>query len=343
MANNYTFPAGQNTYVPSLTGNLIVDYSRNADRFPLLKYTIITKVEKQVGYYIKMANQSQVRVVHNPNDFVWADGNDAPKGTVNNQQFDFPQYTCQRFSYPFRLGYMAVDQAGWDILDQAAAYQAMQAMTARTDRVATVLTTGANWGANTATATALGGGLWSAATSTNPYIKLSLFTAVNNIALATNGAVQPDQLRLVLNPNAARTVATSQEFIDFLKQSPTAGPIFEGAGFWNARYGLPPTLYGIEVVVEDSVKVTSVPNATAASSFIYPDQSVVLLAKTNSIQGTVGGAFSTLSLFAYEEFTTEVLNDPLNRVFNGRVTENISTTLVAPESGFLITSIGTSL
>ena len=343
MANNYVFPAGQNTYVPSLTGNLIVDYSRNADRFPLLKYTIITKVEKEVGYYIKMANQSQVRVVHNPNDFVWQDGNDAPRGTVNNLQFEFPQYQTLRLAYPFRAGYLQVQQAGWDVIDQYAAYAAQQAMTARTDRVATLLTTAANWGANTATATALGGGLWSAATSTNPYIKLSIFTAVNQIVLATNGAIQPDQLRIVLNPNAARTVATSQEFIDFLKQSPTAGPIFEGAGFWNARYGLPPTLYGIEVVVDDTNKVTSVPNATLANQFIYPDQDVVILAKTNSIQGTVGGAFSTLALFAYEEFTTEVLNDPLNRVYNGRVTENISTTLVAPESGFLITSIGTSV
>lgn len=343
MANSYVFPAGQNTYVPSLTGNLIVDYSRNADRFPLLKYTVLTKVEKELGYYQKMFNQSQARVVHNPNDFVWQDGNDAPRGTVNNPQFTFPQYQTLRLAYPFRLGYLAVEQAGWDILDQSAAYAAQQAMTARTDRVATVLTTGANWGANTATATALGGGLWSAATSANPYIKLSILTAVNNIALSTLGTVQAEQLKLVLNPNAARTIAASQEFIDFLKQSPTAGPIFEGAGFWNARYGLPPTLYGIEVVVEDTVKVTNVPNATAASQFVYPDQSVVLMSKVNSLQGTVGGAFSTLSLFAYEEFTTEVLNDPLNRVYNGRVTENIAITLVAPESGYLITSIGTSI
>jgi hypothetical protein len=259
---------------------------------------------------------------------------------VNNAQHEFLQYTAKRWSYPFRFGYLAVEQAGWDILDQKTRHAAAQAMTARTDRVATVLQTTGNWGGNTSTATALSGGKWSAATSTNPYIKLSILSAVNYIIQQVNAALTLSDFKLILNPNAAKTVVTSGEFIDFLKQSPDSLPIFKGDGQWNARYGLPATLYGLEVVVDDTPKVTTYPNAASTTrTFVYSDTVAIIVAKQQAIKGSVGSAFSTLLLFAFEEFSTEVLNDPLNRVYNGRVTENISETLVAPESGYLITAI----
>src|SRR6185437_14199454 len=108
---------------------------------------------------------------------------------------------CIRRRLPKYLGYLSVEQAGWDILDQEARFLAMQMMTARVKRVHKTLTTSGNWGSNYDTATDLGGGTWANASSTSPYIRKSLAAAQNTITQQTLGVVQATDLYVVMNPN----------------------------------------------------------------------------------------------------------------------------------------------
>jgi hypothetical protein len=344
VADNYQFGAGNSTFVPAVQSQLLIDYTLAADRFPLWNYIDLYPVARTVGYFRKFQNQDQARDVNSPADFTWADGNDAPMGTWNNVEFQFPQYRTQRNAYPFRVGFLAADQADWDYIAVEAAHKAAQAMVDRTFRVANVLTTSGNWPTtNTATATSLAGGKWSAATSTNPYIKLSIMSAVNTIVEQTNGLVQYGDLKLIVNPNGAKTIATSAEFIDFLKQQPSSPEIFEGAGTWNKMFGLPRSLYGVELIVDFTSYVSTTPTTgatTGTRAFAYPDADAIIVTK-KPLTSVAGGYFSTLALFSYtpDEMAVEVFTDTLNRRYIGRTLVNDVPLLVAGESGYLITAI----
>src|SRR5262249_34238783 len=110
--------------------------------------------------------------------FVWPDGNDAPSGLWSDESFEFQQFECIRYAFPFRIGYMAEQNADWQILAYHAAIHAQQAMTARTVKTLGALTTAGNWPAShVATATALGGGFFNAGTPTGPIVKKGLMSA----------------------------------------------------------------------------------------------------------------------------------------------------------------------
>src|SRR5581483_2715636 len=205
MANSYVYPGAADTYVPSLSSDLVIEFSRNPNKFPLVEYIDYRIVDKQRGYYVRMLNDNQVRIVGD-NDNTWADAADSPIWTDGNDSFTFPQFNCVRRRQPKRIGHLAIDQAGWDIVDQASRFEAMQLMTKRVRRIHETLTTSANWSyglsggsSNYATATTAGGGTWSSASSTNPYIRKSLAYAQIAIEQATFGVVKAGDLCLVMN------------------------------------------------------------------------------------------------------------------------------------------------
>jgi hypothetical protein len=339
MADNFTFPGGVNTYVPQLHADLVIEYSTSPAKFAINKYINVRKEDKQKGYYVKMKNDGQGRYV-NSSDFAWADGNDAPMLTYGNDPFEFPPFSCNRWAYTKRLGYLAVEQGAWDVLDRASRLLAQQAMTARSRRVHTTLTTSGNWGSNYDTATNLGGGTWANATSTLPYIRKSLMAAFIDIQQATYSTIEMGDLYVVMNPNTAKVVATSQEFIDFLKQNPVALSIWEGQQQFRA-YNLPESLFGLNVVVDATVYNSALPgpNVTPVFAYSFPDNYACLLTKQQAIKPAAGGSFSTFELFCYEDMETFVYNDVKNRRYDLQVVENVDDSvnaLVAPQSGFLI-------
>lgn len=339
MADNFTLPGGgQNTYVPTLHEELIVEFSRNPAAFPINRYINLRKVDKMRGYYVKMKNDGQGRFV-NTSDVIWPDGNDAPVLTYGNDAFDFPAFNCLRYGYAKRYGYLAVEQGAWDILDQGARFLAQDGMTHRSRRIHTTLTNTANWpSTNTGNASSVGGGQWSAATSTNPYIRQSIMAMAIAIQKATYSAVQLKDLYLVMNPDTAKIVATSQEFIDFLKQNPVALNIWMGQEQF-AKYNLPEQLFGVNVVVDDTVYNSTLPGVTASNSFSFPDNYVCLLTKQEAIKPAAGGSFSTFELFVYKDFEPFIYNDAKNRRYDLQLEENVddsSNALVAPQSGYLL-------
>lgn len=346
------FPSQYNTFIPSTEGSrrLLVDFSRNPRDFALNQYvTIVPDVPEMIGYYTKMTVEERMRILSTSDDeHNWADGSDSPPGNESLESHNFVSFTCARKAFVARIGNMAAQQAGWDMFGQYAAIKAQQAMTSRTQAVITAATTTSNYAAgNTSSTTTAGGGQFSAATTANPYIKKSIDYAITAILKATGGVVKADDLNLVINPNLAKTMAESQELLDYLKGSPSAlayvrGETSDGPQK-NRLYGLPATYAGVNLVVEDAVKVTSKKAATLASSFVLGDATPFIAARPGGLvaAGYSPGtpSFSTLTLFVYrsDDLSVETMNDTDNRVTKVRVVDTRAAAVTADISGYAFT------
>ena len=354
MATGPGFPSSTNTYVPSFdaSGRLVIGYSRNPNKFVINKYVQYVESPKTVGYYLKLSPQEAARIVSGQ-DYEWPDGQVRPMHADGLEQFNYVQFRTARKDYGFTIGEMAAEQADWAILEQHSQIKAAQAMTGRTVDVLSTLTTTTNWtvaGAtdpdlsadHTATATSLAGGQFDLGTSTAPYIKKALDKIAVLINLDTLGVVEPQQLMVIMNPNQARLWAESSEIHEYIKGSPAALDEIRSGTSPNARYGpgLPSTIYGYQIHVENAVKVTSRKGATLAKSFAFPDQQVAVVSRIGDIEGVYGSpSFSTLTVFWYkDELTLERFDDPKNRLVEGHVVQNYVPVITSPLSGYLVTS-----
>lgn len=340
-----TVGGGLNTYVPSTnalaTGALQVEFTRAVNTFPITKYAQIVPVSQMTGYYLRLDSDDNVRVT-DVNEFAWPLGNDRPVGKMN--QHDFVAFTAQRFAYPFYIPNETVKQAAWDVVAQHARSKAQLAMTARTIRTATALTNAAAVSAFTAvgnyyaTGTAISGGAWT--TSTTNIIQRGIQVALQRIALATGGAVRGEtDIMMVISPTVANLLSQTQEVRDYVKNYPAALPFLQGADTF-AKYGLPPNLFGVQVVVDDSVRVTTKKGAASTTrSFIYGN-SAVFVSRPGGLVGVEGStSFSTTQIFAFEDMTVENWDDPKDRRIEGRVIDNSTSELVAPVSGVLVADV----
>ncbi len=171
--------------------------------------------------------------------------------------------------------------------------------------------------------------------TTNPIIKRTLNRGVRQIMLDTGSVVRKKDLVLVINPNLAFAISETQELIDHIKGSPDAyDQVKGGKGKWS-EWGIPDTLYGIPVVVEDSV-ITTTPRgaATQTSSFIMGGNIAYLMSRPGGLVSKAGGpSFSTATLFAYEEMTVEKLQDTVNRRVSLNVIDDVGVGMTAPVSG----------
>lgn len=342
-----SFPSATNTYIPAFdtTGNLIVEFSRNVKSFKVNQYTTLIPVQNEVGYYLRLdTNQVMRNLGYKGDSFSWPDGADRPQGTYNNRPFEFFDFRTIRHSAPAQLGYLSVKQAAWDIKNSHSKMLAQQLMTLRTNLVNTLMTDSTNYDStHVATATALGGGLWSAGSIANPYIQRGLMAAANTITKDTAGSVEYSDLSLVINPTTAVAMSTSAEIRDYLAQSPFALAQVRGdKPGQNSAWGLPDKLYGINIIVEQTVVNTSqVANATQTNSFTMPDNYAVLLARKGSdlvgVDKTVN--FSSVAIFAFQEMNTETFDDVINQRHLISVTDNYDQKIVAPASTFLITNV----
>lgn len=348
MAVTPVYPGGApNTFVPSMeaTGNMVVDFSRNVDSFPINKYLQIVPVDKSVGLYAKLGYDEGARILQtNLANHMWADGDDAPSDRNQNDTHGFYPYQTQRFFFGYRVGEKTAEQAAWDILAKNGRMKAQQAMTARTMLAVTKLTTGANWPtANTSAVSSISGvsGKWNLSTTARMDIKRSIDYAIDIIRIATNGAINSNDYKLVMSPGCARKIVVSQEIVDFIKGSTDAREYINNKLGPNAMYGLPAHLYGVEVVIEDTVKVTSKKGATRAASDVLSDSTPFIVSRPGSLVNPGANSapnFSTACIFMYEEMTVESKYDKDNRVHHGRVVEDYVTEITAGVSGFLFTA-----
>ncbi len=342
------FPSAASGYIPDheSSGKLVIDFSRNVNRFALPSYTQIVPVKKMMGRYLEMTVEQAGRI--GPADlaeFDWPDGALAPTGWDNTESHEFKPYSCKRQAFPVTLGDLTLEQADWDMESQySTGIQPQLAMTARTQGAITTLTTAGNYAASHTSAVAsISGntGNWAASTTARQDIKRSLLHAADIISLDTLDVVMPEQLILVMSPGCAKAISVSQEIADYLKGSPEAYAYVKGdlvSQNRNIRYGIPPTLYGFPVYVEGTAKTTSKKGATTAKSRVLADSTPFMCSVVGGLEGKNGPSFSTFTFFMKEEMTVENLKDKQNRLTNIRLVENYAGVLTAPVSGFLFTS-----
>lgn len=338
-----TYPGGSNTFVPSheASGKLQIEFSRNPNSFPLNRYCGFKTVKESIGYYLEITAEEAARVVK-IEDYEWPDGQDAPSGYPGTELFQFKPFTTHRFSYPYTLGDKAVKQATWDVLAAHGRMYAQKAMTSRTKRALNILTVAGNWSGNTATATSLGGGKWDASSASNQYI-LKGFNAVKEaVHTATVGAVPPEALRCVIAPELAHAIRESEEIIDYVKQNPTALATLQGNQFYE-RWGVPPTLYGVKMVVEDTVLVSTRKGGTQTKAHMLDPQVAIFTAVPEGLESSrepADGAptFNTMTIFSYEDLSVESRRDDDNRRHLARVVDDTDEVLTAPASGYLVTA-----
>jgi hypothetical protein len=343
---NMYYPGGSNTYTPSweATG-LIIKYTRDPSFFRINKYGKELNVPKDTGYYLALSGDDPYRVV-NTNDFLWADSADAPGGRDQRQGFGFQPYRTARYCFPFSLGALSVVQADWPILAEHAGMQATKAMTVRTMLAQQLLCTAANWTGPWGTNTGAVSGAWSTSDTSTRRIQVDLNGALITVEQATGGIVaDEDALSLVINPTLGRGVAASLEMRDYIKGSPDALAAITDYRNPNRKYGLAPYLYGLSLVVENAVVVTTPKSGNVASppsqarSYVWPTANPLICSKPRGIVAPEEQTldFSTFAFRFLEQMKTEQKSDPDNRREIGRVVENYTVSIQAPQTGFLFT------
>jgi len=340
----YGVGGGLNTFVPTFspaTGQIQIEFTRSVNRFPITQYAQIVPVQQMSGYYLRIDEQETARVA-NTQDLQWPLGEDRPTGI--NSDFEFNQFTTQRFQTSFNIPQETARQAQWDIVASHARIAAAKMMTHRSLRMATQLTTSGNYntsGGNQnyyANATDLVSGA-SGIEGTGDGVQRIVRAAIERIVQNTVGAVSSKDIIMIVNPITARLMATNDGVRDYIKATPHALQFLQGDSTF-AAYGLPQTLFGLGgVVVDDTVRVSSRKGATDARSFLYGTATapgIVFVSRPGGLVGNEGPSFSTATVFAYEDMTVETLDDPWNRRIRGSVTDNSATVLTANLSAVYI-------
>lgn len=337
-----SMPSGTNTFLPQMVqDNLIVGYSRKKEDFAINRYVQMVPTPKNQAYYLYVDGAAAVRLINaDLRNVVWPDGQQRPAGDGNVADFEFFPISTKRLSFDYTVGKMAVEQAAFDVHAVNAGFQGVKAMTARTQAVHTALA-GATWGSNSGTATALGGGFVSAGTPTNPIFKKIVNKVCQQIRKATFGAVKSSDIHCVMSPLVAETISETQEIHTYVKESPYALAQLRGdAPNQNANYGLPDKLYGINIIVDDSMKVTSKRGAASLATVSVADEnSFYFISRPGGLLMPYGGiSFSTLQMFVREEMSVEIYPDAKNRLEQGFVSDDFGVFVVAPASGHRVTN-----
>lgn len=357
MANPRVYPGQSNVYIPGNNaksgGSLFVDFSRNITDFAVNRYCQPVPVQNDVGIWYQMGLDQRARIIDvNGGAQRWADGVPRPQPQNDAELFQEFGYRTVRYSYESTVGKMTSEQAAWDEIGRRQRTLAQRAITFRTQSVVTAMTTSGNYAAShvsdLSTPGAITGvvGNWAASTSARLAIKRTLNHVKNVITLDTRGAVNSDDLLLVMSPNTAEQVAVSQEIVELVKQN-LAGPqwlnVDDPAKFSKDRYGLPARLYDTEVIIEKTVKVTSMRGlGTQAGAYVVPDGTVIVCHKPNALEGVDGGrSFSTASIQIYREDDMAVETDYVrwDRLTKVAVTDNYQVTMTAPVTGYLLTNV----
>lgn len=340
------YPGGNNTFVKDLdaSGRLITEFSRNPDDFALNSYIQLSNVNKTDGYFLKITPEEAARVLNaNLAEFVWPDGSPRPMRNNGTETFEFAPYSCQRYAYEFVVGRLSAEQADWNIIESHARMHAQKAMTARTVSVHDYLQTAGNYAAgHTIDVDQIPGnqGGWDQSTVARQDIKRSIAYGVEKIMLATLGVVRRDDIQLVISPSVAHNIAESQELVDHIKSSPDAYSQFAQQPDKWGEYGLPNKIYGVELVVEDAVQVSSKRGATLASDFIASNDEAYLLARPGSLVAESGGpSFSSVHLFLQEDMTVFTKDNEDDRRTEGSIVDTFDVVGTAPAATFRFTDV----
>jgi hypothetical protein len=336
----FTQASQSNTYIKdhAATGRMVVGYSRNIKSFGINRFVQFKKVTKDKGYFLEVNQFNAARIVaSNLNEYVWPDGQPRPVLNNNGIEFRYRDYETIRRNFGQNTGKKASDQADFDLIGLTEDELSFKAMLSRSIQVYATLGLAGNWdiGHRVDVTTIPGSGQWSAALGTAPFIQNAINFGCNRILLDTIGKVKKEDLILNFNPNTANRISSTQEIRDHVKQSPVAIEQVKGTGNFS-QWGLPNQLYGVNLNVDDTVKVTSPRGATnVVTDFACPDGVAYLTSRVGGLEAPKGGpSFSSVTCFCYEEMTVERKYDPDDRLSKNNVVDDVVALMTAPASCF---------
>jgi len=346
----YAYVSSTNVRIPTnnindtVSASLVINYSRDINEFQVNKYTKLIPTAASQGYYMRIAVGQNARLQYpDLRDWLWNPGQDRPRGNWNQLGITNQPFITNRRCFPTTLDFKTIDLAAFQLQPMHVAMCAQQAMTARTQMATGAMNNADNWySTHVSTATALGGGLWSAGSADNHYIQDTMYKAAIQCNLDTQGVVKAKNLSWVFNPNTARAMASSKELRNYLSNQLDAIKFLQGmAPTPQDMYNLPKKLFGFDIYIEDTVVNRGRPTPNddfTNNSYLMPDGNAVLLARPGELVGSEGGTdYSTVQFFAYEEMSAESFTDTENRRITLGVTEDLDCRVVAPASGYLVT------
>lgn len=350
------FPGPTSVYIPAFggkqTANLVTSFARDPKKFAVNKLPTRTPTDYLSGNWMQIRPEALARILNDPNEVLWVDGQARPKGTHNAQDQRAMPYNCVRRARYDSVGWMTREQAVYDIQDVKLGALGHQMMTQRAFAFYAVAMNAANHlASHVKMATAWSniggaGGFWSAGTSANPIIKRTFLNIGNACRMSTMDTVSYKDLTCVIPPPLAIAIADSEEIHDYLAQSPYALPQIRGdVENQNGEWGLPPKLYGMDLVIDGTLRTTSprltVPGTTV--DIMSSDDNTALFLTTPEAMGAnigqVTSSFSSIHMFLYrgQEMVVETRDDPWNKFTELSVSETYGFSMVAPEASALCT------
>lgn len=348
--STYSHPSANNVYLPNVdeTLRLLVSYVRDPKEFAVNDYVTVSPISKPIGYYPRVFAGDNVRVRNSAiTDALWAEGTRRlqSSGEYNTPRHTFDTYTAVRYQFNATLGHETIDYADWDIKTLTRNNLASMAMTARTNLIVTTLFTTSLYPSNhVSTATALGGDFWSNGTINNPVIKNTLRKIRERINLDTNAKVSVGDLKIVMNPKTAGSIAQSQEIHSYLAQQVNSLDVLTGdKPSIGSNWGLPNKLYGFDVVVDAANVVLGKESGLSQDTpqYIVPDNQLVVVARPGSLVSSGAANFSTCHVLEVKNsaMLIEENSDSFNRLLDIFLTDYYVPIVPAPESGYILTNL----
>lgn len=335
-----------------MTEKLIVDFGRSWQKCPVTGLADIITSDLPAGYFVKIDPTPQAQLIDSPNAYLWPDNSPMPHQEDNRRQHDFIEWNAKRYVYSTWVGDLEKQFTAWDIEAQVTNDLGNQAMLNRAKLFYTTASTTSTYtnaggtGVNhTDTATNLGGGTWGAGTMTSRYIQKTLAAVLQAIEKATvNGVLPMEDLWLVVSPTVADVMARSQEIQDGLNRTTDFSEYLQYDLYKNqlARYGLPPKLYGLNLLVDPWVEKTAKVGATSTKSFVAGTNSAYIVTRPGGIKSASGGrSFGSAAFFTVkgQELSAEVIDWPIDKRKLIRVTDMLDFKWISPATSYLIQNV----
>lgn len=326
-------PKNVHTSVPLTT--FATDYARNRNAFLIEAIVPSLTVDKLTGIYYRFDTPEGYRVEDVDEDN-YAPGRGGGRPKRLELEIDSATYECNQHALSEDVPDVGEKNADFALKIKVTQMLTANLMIRRAIRAFDILTTIASWPTNnTDTAVNKSGGKWSASDATNKYIQIGINAVVETIMQETYSSVDPSNIWMVMNPKGARVIMENDEIRDWVKQQAGAEAIVQGKPPFKGnahRYGLPQTLFGVNVLVMPTRYLSSQKGATDVSTYLIDDDVLFLNVEPPSIQ-----TMNTMTSFEFEPFRTEDHALPAEHISSVQVIHNYDTVLTAGASGYLMT------
>lgn len=353
---SFAFGSSTNGFVAGfnagMTERLITDFARNWKECPVVGLADVITSDLPAGYFVKIRPDPQAQLVDSPIAFHWPDNTPYPTQEDSRREHDFVEWNAKRYTYGTYVGDLEKQFTAWDIEAQVVNDLGNKAMLNRAKLYYTLMHTAGTYtnaggtGVNhTDSATNLGGGTWGAGTSANRYIQKTLAAVLQAITKATtNGIMNMDDIYLVVSPTVADVMARSQEIADGYHRQQDFSEYMQYSLYANQlmRYGLPPKLYGVNLVVDPWIERTTKVGATATKSFVAGSNVALVVTKPGGIKSASGGrSFGSTGFFTVRghEMVSETIDLPWDKRKLIRVTDFLDVKCICNEASYLVTGV----